>query len=39
MERYIKCPPEKNVSLAEGENFINFQVERPITNYDWNKYA
>lgn len=37
MECYIKCPPDKNVSLAEGEKFINFEVEQPNTNYDWNR--
>jgi len=37
MECYIKCPPDKSVSLAEGEQFINFEVEQPKTNYDWNR--
>ncbi|KAF0765799.1 sushi, von Willebrand factor type A, EGF and pentraxin domain-containing protein 1-like [Aphis craccivora] len=39
MECYIKCPPDKNVSLAEGEKFINFEVEQPNTNYDWNRFG
>lgn len=38
MECYIKCPPDKNVSLAEGAQSINFQVDRPKTNYDWDRF-
>ncbi|VVC43610.1 Immunoglobulin-like fold,Sushi/SCR/CCP domain,HYR domain [Cinara cedri] len=39
MECYIKCPPDKNVSLAEGEKSIAFDVERPVTNYDWDRFG
>lgn len=39
MERYIKCPPDKNVSLIEGGKSINFKVERPKTNYDWDRFC
>jgi len=39
MECYIKCPPDKNVSLAEGEASVRFEVERPTTNYDWNRFG
>jgi len=38
MECYIKCPPDKNVSLTEGEASVNFEVERPKTNYDWDRF-
>lgn len=38
MECYIKCPPDKNVSLAEGEKFIDFKVEEPKTNYNWTRF-
>lgn len=39
MECYIKCPRDKNVSLAEGATSVEFSVEPPDTNYDWNKFV
>lgn len=38
MECYIKCPPDKNVSLAEGAKSVSFKVEQPTTNYDWDRF-
>lgn len=38
MECYIKCPPDKNISLAVGKGSTTFDVERPVTNYDWDRY-
>lgn len=38
MECYIKCPPDKNISLAVGAKSVEFEVERPKTNYDWTRF-
>ncbi|XP_025408266.1 sushi, von Willebrand factor type A, EGF and pentraxin domain-containing protein 1-like [Sipha flava] len=39
MECYIKCPPDKNVSLTEGAKSVSFEVEQPTTNYDWDRFG
>lgn len=39
MECYIKCPPDRNVTLARGATSTDFRVERPTTNYDWDRFC
>ncbi|XP_050433166.1 uncharacterized protein LOC126841021 [Adelges cooleyi] len=36
-ECYIKCPPDKSLSLAEGAQAVDFKIDAPETNYDWQR--
>ncbi|XP_050542958.1 sushi, von Willebrand factor type A, EGF and pentraxin domain-containing protein 1-like isoform X2 [Daktulosphaira vitifoliae] len=39
VDAYIKCPPEKNLTIPEGKKSIDFIVEPPETNYNWQSFG